>query len=209
MAGRIFYPRDSLRLATLATESNPVAMAIFGRVMTPKEAEELTVLWTNAQSVVAAYIRTLVPNLNESEELLQRTAVTLVRKFHDYDRGRPFSAWAVGVAKYEVLTYWREQSTDRHVFDAALLDQITESYRRLAQDRLPVRELLSRCIEVLAGRAREAIRLRYAAQLTTLQLAETLNMSHGAARMLLTRARNALRHCVEDGIKRLNAQTYG
>lgn len=173
--------------------------------MKPEEAEELTVLWTNAQAVVAAYIRTLVPNLNESEELLQRTAVTLVRKFHEYDRCRPFPAWAVGIAKYEVLAYWRERSTDRHVFDAALLDQITESYRRLAHDRLPVRELLSRCIESLAGRAREAIRLRYASQLTTLQLAEALNMSHGAARMLLTRARTLLRQCVEDGIKRLNA----
>ncbi len=173
--------------------------------MKPEEAEELTALWTGAQAVVAAFIRTLVPQLTDSEEILQRTAVTLVRKFDEYDRNRSFSAWAVGVAKFEVLAYWRERSSDRHVFDDALVEQITESYRRVAQDRLPMRELLSRCIEALAGRAREAIRLRYVAQLTTLQLAEALNISHGAARMLLTRTRGVLRQCVEDGIKRLNA----
>jgi len=173
--------------------------------MKPEEAEELTALWTSTQPVVAAFIRTLVSNLNDSEALLQRTAVTLVRKFPEYDRQRPFSAWAVGVAKFEVLAYWRERSSDRHVFDAALVEQITESYRRLAQDRLPVRELLTQCIGALAGRAREAIRLRYAAQMSTLQLASELNMSHGAARMLLTRARSALRQCMEKGIQRMNA----
>ena len=49
--------------------------------MTPQEAEELAALWTGSQTAVAAFIRTLVPRRDESEELLQRTAVTLVRKF--------------------------------------------------------------------------------------------------------------------------------
>ena len=48
--------------------------------MTPQEAEELAALWTGAQAAVAAFIRTLVRRRDDSEELLQRTAVALVRK---------------------------------------------------------------------------------------------------------------------------------
>ena len=138
--------------------------------MTPQEAEELAALWTVSQTAVAAFIRTLVPRRDESEELLQRTAVTLVRNFQEYDRHRPFVAWAIGVAKIEVLAYWREKASDRHVFDAALVEQLAEGYRRLAEDRSPVRDLLVQCIEELEGRAREAIRLRYAKQMKSCKL---------------------------------------
>lgn len=174
--------------------------------MTPQEAEELAALWTNAQSVVAAFIRTLMPSRNqESEELLQRTAVVLVRKFHQYDRQQPFVGWAIGVAKLEVLAYWRERASDRLVFDGTLVDQIADGYQKLAQDAPPVRDFVVQCVTQLDGRAREAIRLRYAEELKTPRIAEMLGMSHGAARTLLTRARTSLRLCIERHLKRLKA----
>ena len=56
------------------------------------------------------------------------------------------------------------------------------------------------------GRARvEAIRLRYTKQLKTLQIAEAMQLSYGAARTLLTRARNTLRLCMEERLKRVKA----
>jgi RNA polymerase sigma-70 factor (ECF subfamily) len=173
--------------------------------MTPDEAEELAILWTGAQPAVAAFIRTLTPRYDEAEEILQQTAAVLVRRFQEYDRSRPFVGWAIGVAKMKVLTYRREMASSRLVFDGALVEQIAEDVQQLATDGLPVRDLLIQCVGELEGRAREAINLRYAEQMKTPRIAETLGMSHGAARVLLTRARTALRMCVERCLKQLKA----
>lgn len=165
--------------------------------MTPNEAEELATYWTAAQRTVAAFIRTLVPEFNEAEEILQRVAVALVRKFNEYDRARPFAAWAIGIAKYEVLIYRRQHALDRHVFNDALIEQIAESYQRLSQQRFPMRELLAKCFDSLDERARRAIGLRYVQDLRTQRIAEEMQMTDSAVRKLLSRTRIALRDCVD------------
>lgn len=164
--------------------------------MTPNQAEELATLWTASQRTVAAFIRTLLPDINEAEEVLQRVAVVLVRKIDDYDRNRPFVAWAIGVAKCEVLTYRRQHALDRHVFGEALVEQIAERYERLSQERPPVRELLAGCYDALDQRARRAIALRYVRNLPTLHIANEMRMTDTAIRKLLSRARIALRDCI-------------
>jgi len=153
--------------------------------------------WTGAQRTVAAFVRTLVTDFHESEEVLQRVAVTLVRKYEQYDRGRPFVAWAIGVARLEALMFLRERGKDRLVFDDALVAGIAESHERAAQDLAPTPQFLDECIEELDGRARRAIQLRYGGDLRTAQIAREMKISDGAARMLLSRARTLLRKCLE------------
>jgi RNA polymerase sigma-70 factor, ECF subfamily len=165
--------------------------------MTPHETEQFAALWTSAQTAIAAFLRTFVRRRDESDELLQRTAMALVRKYHEYDPQRSFVAWAIGVAKMELLAYRRERALDRHIFDGALVEKIAERHTQLAEGRLPVYDLLVQCVGELDGRALEAIRLKYSKQMKTPQVAEILGLSHGAARMLLTRARTTLRQCVE------------
>jgi len=165
--------------------------------VTPKEVEELAAHWTGAQRTVAAFVRTLVTDFHESEEVLQRVAVTLVRKYEQYDRGRPFVAWAIGVARLEALMFLRERGKDRLVFDDALVAGIAESHERAAQDLAPTPQFLDECIEELDGRARRAIQLRYGGDLRTAQIAREMKISDGAARMLLSRARTLLRKCLE------------
>jgi RNA polymerase sigma-70 factor (ECF subfamily) len=166
--------------------------------MTPQQTEELATLWTASQRVVAAFIRTLVPDFSEADDILQRVAVVLVRKFAEYDGSRPFAAWAIGIAKWEVLAYRRERAMDRHVFfNEGLIDRIADSYRQISQERSPKREMLAKCFDRLDTRAREAIDLRYAKNLPTLEIAREMAMTDSAVRKLLSRARSALRDCVD------------
>jgi RNA polymerase sigma-70 factor, ECF subfamily len=165
--------------------------------MTPKEVEELAAHWTAVQSTVAAFVRTLVTDFHQSEDILQRVAVTLVRKHDQYDRTRPFVAWAIGVAKLEVLMFFHQQSKDRLVFDDMLVARIAESHEAAAQLSVPTPRFLAECIEQLDGRARQAIQLRYADNLRTAQIARAMAVTDGAARMILSRARTLLRNCLE------------
>jgi RNA polymerase sigma-70 factor, ECF subfamily len=172
----------------------------------PQDVEDLAGHWTGAQRTVAAFVRTLVTDFHQSEEVLQRVAVALVRKYWQYDPSRSFVAWAIGIAKLEAVMFLRERGRDRLVFDDALVEQIAASHEQASQDRLPTPQFVNECIEELDGRARQAIQLRYGGDLKTAQIAQEMQISDGAARMLLSRARTLLRTCLELRIARWRGQ---
>lgn len=151
--------------------------------------------------MLASFVRTLVPDIHQAEEVLQRAATAMVRKFDQYDSERPFAAWAVGVAKYEVLYFRRERATDKHVFDDEIVERIALSYQRFVEDADPFREALERCLDKLKGRSRKAIDLRYQNGLGAQAIAAKLSLSAGAVRMLLCRARQTLRGCVDASLR--------
>jgi RNA polymerase sigma-70 factor, ECF subfamily len=161
------------------------------------QSEQCAALWTAAQPTISAFIRTLTPDFQQAEEVLQRVAVMLVRKFDEYDPNRPFAAWAIGFAKNEVLYYRRQQATDRHLFDDDLVESIATSYVRLVAEADPVREALEICLDELQGRSRQVIELRYGRGLRSGDIASKMQLSAGAVRVLLHRVRTALRECIE------------
>lgn len=165
--------------------------------MTPQQVEELAAHWTRDQRTVAVFVRSLINDFHQSEEVLQRVAVALVRKYGQYDPARPFVAWAIGCAKIEVLTFLREKGKERLLFDNSLVERIAESCQRAEREPMPISRFLDDCVEELDGRARRAIQLRYAGNLRSLGIAREMQISDGAARMLLSRARTLLRKCLE------------
>jgi RNA polymerase sigma-70 factor (ECF subfamily) len=165
--------------------------------MQTHQAEQFAALWTAAQPTVAGFIRTLIPDYLQADEVLQRVAVTLVRKFDQYDSSRAFTAWAVGVAKYEVLYFRRERATDKHLFGDDIVEQIASRYEVLAENVDPMREALRHCLEKLEGRSKRVIELRYRRGLKSAAIADEMRLSSGAVRMLLCRVRETLRNCIE------------
>ncbi len=175
--------------------------------MQPHQAEQFAALWTAAQPTITSFIRMLMPDYQQADEVLQRVAVTLVRKFDQYDQSRPFGAWAIGVAKFEVLYYRRERATDKHLFGNEVIDQIASRYELLVEDVDPVRVALRLCLDQLKGRSRDVIELRYARGLKSNSIAKEMTLSAGAVRMLLCRVRESLRRCIERRVARQNGFT--
>jgi RNA polymerase sigma-70 factor (ECF subfamily) len=163
--------------------------------------ERFALLWVGVQPSLTAFIRSLLPDFQQAEEVLQRVAVTLVRKFDQYDPDRPFAAWAIGIAKFEVLYYRRERATDRHLFNDQLVERIALSYQRFAEEADPIREALEQCLARLNGRARKVVDLRYAKGLSSPDVAKKMRLSAGAVRMLLCRVRQTLRDCIEKRVQ--------
>lgn len=171
--------------------------------MDNQKAEEFAVLWAAAQPTISAFVWSVVRDFHEAEEIVQRVAVALVRKFDRYDASRPFAAWAVGVAKYEVLYYRRQCASDRHLFDDELVERISQGYQRFAAETNHYREALEHCVQKLEGRSRRAVELRYATGLDFHGVGRELRMKPGAARMLLCRIRQSLRSCIERRVQAL------
>lgn len=165
--------------------------------MNPQQAEQFAALWAGSQAAITGFIRSMVPDYHQAEEVLQRVAVALVRKFDNYDPSRPFAAWAIGVAKFEVLYFRRQYVTDKHVFDDEIVEKIAISYQALAEEADPRREALEKCVDELEGRSKRIIELRYIGGKKSAIIADEMKLTEGAVRMMLCRVRAALRKCVE------------
>ena len=124
-------------------------------------------LWTAAQPAVSGYVRSLVRNRSMADEVLQETSHVLFRRFDEYDEQRPFVAWALGVARFQVLSLNRDAARSRVAFDTELLVRFTETWGELAPGASDRSLFLQDCIQRLAARARQMVRLRYYDELTT------------------------------------------
>jgi RNA polymerase sigma-70 factor (ECF subfamily) len=166
--------------------------------MSPSDVENLTLYWTAAQRAVSSFLRTLVPDPDQCQDILQQVAVVVVRKFHEFDRSRSFNAWTIGIAKQEVLALRRRQRSNRLIFSDDMVERIAETYQRVLGDQASdAADALEDCVQKLQGRARTVIGCHYSDGMKTVDIARRLQMEHGAVRMLLSRARKFLRECIE------------
>jgi RNA polymerase sigma factor (sigma-70 family) len=77
-----------------------------------KKAREVARLWTLAQPVVSSYVASLVRDFRDRDDVLQDVAVAVLDSFGNYDPARPFAAWAIGLARNQVLLYLRRKGCD-------------------------------------------------------------------------------------------------
>jgi RNA polymerase sigma-70 factor (ECF subfamily) len=159
--------------------------------------------WTQAQASIAGYVNAVVQDDQLAEDVLQDIAVTLLRKFPEYDPARPFIAWAMGIAKIGILTMRRDRARAAARFSRETIESLAEVWEELLPKVDERREALGECLRLVSGRNRELVTLRYEQELEPQQIAGRLNLSPGAVRIALMRVRTALQECIE---RRLGAE---
>jgi len=166
-------------------------------MLNQQEQERFVRLWTEVQLAVDHYIHALVRDSAVARDLVQETALVLLRRFGEYDEGRPFLRWALGVAKFQVLAFHRDNARSFITFDTKLLDQFTEVWAEAAPASGIRSSALEVCLDRLPARPREMIRLRYFEELNSEQIAQRLRTKSAAVRVSLQRIREQLRACIE------------
>jgi RNA polymerase sigma-70 factor (ECF subfamily) len=168
--------------------------------------ERFTRCWTQAQSAIAGYVGAMVSDPHLADDVLQDVAVTLLRKFPDYDPSRPFIAWAMGVAKMQILTNRRDHHRASARLCDAAVDQLTAAWEELLPEADARTRALADCVERLDPRGRELVVLRYRESLDPQAIAERLRCSCGAVRTALSRLRSALHDCVSRRLAPMDGQ---
>jgi RNA polymerase sigma-70 factor, ECF subfamily len=159
--------------------------------------ERLTLLWLDAEPVVRAYVSAVVRGFHDAQDVTQQVALTVVRRFDEYDASRPFVAWALWLAKSRIADHCRKQGRDRLVFSETLMDQLAEALV-VRQPRVAERQAaLERCVEKLPEKSRRLLNLRHAEETPVEEMAVTLESTPGSVRVMLFRIRNLLAQCIE------------
>lgn len=148
------------------------------------------------QSRLRAFVRCLLVQPSDVEDLVQEVNKVLWEKADEFQPGTDFWAWASRIARYKVLNQIRKYGRERLVFDDSILEQLAD----VAERRLPEldrrREALDHCLKLLPSAQRQLLELRYAGGQSIESLAASIGRPAGSIRQTLYRIRGALLECI-------------
>lgn len=165
--------------------------------LNPNQTQDLMKLMMKHRRQLLAYLRSLVGDLNEAEDLLQRSSLVICEKFGEFKPDSDFVAWACRIAWWEVRSAQRDYARSKVVFSDAVLEKLsTESISSSPSVDMRI-EALQHCMTRLHPRDRQFVLTRYSDDGSVEQAAKQTGRTTAAAYKMLTRLRRLLRDCVE------------
>lgn len=158
---------------------------------------EFVQLLNAAHRRLLAYLVSLLGNLQDAEDVLQRASVTMWKKFHVFESGTDFSAWAATIAFYEARNFQRLHSRSRLVFSDDLLETLAEERLQGIANVDSRQSALNECLQELDAPSRALLEAAYLEEGSVVQLAEQLGRAPQTLYNKLNSLRRRLFHCVE------------
>ncbi|MEK0446044.1 MAG: hypothetical protein RLZZ399_1365 [Verrucomicrobiota bacterium] len=157
-------------------------------------------LFMACEPALRGFVRSLVPTLADSDDVMQEVAIVLWQKFGEYETAEDFRRWAFGVAKWKVLSWQRDRGRDRHVFGVETTELLAAE-SELASGRFELqREALRICLEKLREPERQLVDSAYGPESRIDQLASQIGMTAMALYKKLHRIRMLLVECTRRAI---------
>jgi RNA polymerase sigma-70 factor (ECF subfamily) len=148
-----------------------------------------------SEPAVRAFVRSLVPTLADSNDVMQEVAIVLWEKFSEYESSEDFRRWAFGVAKFKVLSWQRDRMRDRHVFGLETTEILACEGDRFSDHLEKQREVLRHCLQKLPIDQRSLVDSAYAPSVRIDELATRIGLSAMALYKKLHRIRMLLVEC--------------
>ncbi len=160
--------------------------------------KELVLLMTQHQRRIFAYLYTLVPNRHDAEDLLQETSLVIYEKFHEFEPGTDFVAWACQIAWWRVRAARQKFARSKVVFDDNVLDSVACTAATMREELDTRHVALEHCLQKLHPRDRELVLSRYEPGSGVEEAAQRSGRSLVAAYKALGRIRKLLFDCVSN-----------
>jgi len=158
--------------------------------------KRLMILMTRHQRQIFAYIYALVPNRYDAEDLLQETSVVICEKFHEFEDGTDFVAWACQIAYWRVRYSRQKFARSKVVFDQDIVDAVAQTASEMTEELDERHVALGHCLQKLPQRDRELLLVRYEPGCGVEEAARRSGRTLQTAYKALTRLRKLLLDCV-------------
>ena len=158
-------------------------------------------LYVDNEESLRGFVRSLLPTLEDSREVMQNTAAVLWKKYDQLDDPKNFRRWAFGVARFEVLSYRRDKARDRHIFEEELIIQLAQDSEKIEVDSDREIKALKSCLAKLPPKHSALVREAYDKDLKIKEIAEREGRTPMSVYKVLHRARMALADCVKETLE--------
>ncbi len=150
------------------------------------------------QRRVYGLILALVPHGPDADDILQETCSILWEKFGEFDPQTNFAAWALRIARYQVMAYYSTRRRRKARLSDETIDAVLD---RLAArpDREDHRAAaLDGCLTRLPDRERRLLEERYRGGATPAELARRAGTTVFAVYKALDRIHDRLLDCIQN-----------
>jgi RNA polymerase sigma-70 factor (ECF subfamily) len=158
--------------------------------------KRLLALTTKHQRQIFAYIYALVPNRYDAEDLLQETCVVICEKFHEFEEGTDFVAWACQIAYWRIRYARQKFARSKVIFDQEIVDAIAQTAGTMTDELDDRHVALANCLQRLPARDRELLLVRYEPGSGVEEAARRSGRTLQTAYKALARLRKLLMDCV-------------
>ena len=150
------------------------------------------------QGAIFGYLRSRLSQPADAEDLTQEVFLRWYLSRQRFDESQKVRPWLIGIARNVLLEHLKRLQNRKEVAWTELCLQL-EQFIEFKDDDGRYDEVLPHlpgCLEDLGTSARQALTLRYQSNLSLAQIAEQLRRSEGAVKLLMFRARQALKQCL-------------
>jgi len=150
------------------------------------------------QGAIYGYLRSRLSQPADAEDLTQEVFLRWYLSRDRFDESHKVRPWLLGIARNVLLEHLKHLQNRKEVAWTELclqLEQITD-FKDDDDRYVEVLPRLPACLEELGPSARQALTLRYQSNLGLAEIAEKLGRSEGAVKLLMFRARQALKECL-------------
>jgi RNA polymerase sigma-70 factor (ECF subfamily) len=148
------------------------------------------------QHAIHAYLRSRLLRTDDADDLVQEVFLRFYLARARFDEGQMLRPWLLGIARNLLREHARKHRRRKEVAWTELcleLEDLMVHHDAPEQDAL---RGLPECLESLGESARDAIHMHYARNLKLSEIGEKLRRSEGAVKLLVFRARQALKRCL-------------
>ena len=162
--------------------------------------EEVQLLFVRHENSIRAFVRALQPSLSDADDVMQETFLTVSRKASTFEPGTNFVAWACAVARLKVLENLSQRKRATVLGEAAVsaLAEDAPSPQFLSETQ----DALEACLAKLTPKIRDLLWRRYSRRQSSDEMAEAAGMTSTAVRVALSKARVALRDCINSQLSK-------
>jgi len=145
-----------------------------------------------------SYVFSLVRNLDDAQDVLQETCLTLWEKYDEYDPTTPFCAWTFTVARFKVLSHVDRNRRRKRQFSKQVLAELAAIQESISVEESDARrDALRDCVEKLPERQRALLWKCYAGAQSVKQAATELGRSPQSVHNSLRWIRQKLMECID------------
>jgi RNA polymerase sigma-70 factor (ECF subfamily) len=138
-----------------------------------------------------------------TENVVQQAFINAYERLDDFRRGEDFGHWVKAIARNLVRDELKKSSRERGrmaLYRDYLIAKLSTEDQGLRREQV-LFEALGHCRARLPSTAAQAIELRYDRELSFDEVASALGRSAEATRQIVTRARIALKACIQKRLR--------
>jgi RNA polymerase sigma-70 factor (ECF subfamily) len=163
-------------------------------------------LFLQHQRRIHGLILALVPHGPDADDILQEASAVMWEKFDQFDAGTNFAAWALRVARYQVMAFYSTKRRHRARLSDETIDLVVERMAaRPAKDDLRS-VALDGCLEGLSREDRALLEQRYRTEVPADELARASGRTVFAVYKALDKIHERLLLCVQGKLRSENAR---